>query len=237
MKRACAVVLAAAAIALGLGRDEVQAGWIGPNSSAYYEQRFYYPPPPDDLPHEETIFDSESGGGTARHVSFSADHRYDPTATTWNIQTGATFDPAALAPGEPVVLSLTDSFTFGYFGLPEVAVTLFGTNSLLVESDFTSVHSPQDSMEFTFPQYSEVPPITRSADITSFVEQLSGRYSRVGMVFSSAGGNLGNEVDFNVRLGPVAFIPEPSSLVMGAVAVLIGLGSILTSARRTSSRS
>jgi hypothetical protein len=236
MKRACAVVLAAAAMALGLGWDEVQAEWIGPNSSAYYEQRYYHPFPPDP-PYKETTFDSEPGGGTARYVSYSADGRYDPTATTWNIQTGATFDLAAWAPGDPVVLSLTNSYAFANPFLPEVGVTLFGANGLLVESDFTSVHSPQDSMEFTFPRYSGEPPVTQSANITSFVEQLSGRYSRLGMVFSSAGGNVGNEVDFDVRLGPVAFIPEPSSILMGAVAVLIGLGSILTSARRTASRS
>jgi len=218
-------VLAAAILTPGLGPAAARASSLGPDSWASYERRFYNPSPPDP-PYQQTFFSSAEGGGTAREVSTNGDGRYDPTRPTWDIQSGATFSLATWTPGDPVLLSLTATFAFGYFDVPGVYATLFGTDGPLVESDFQGHHDPEGLVFFSFPQIQGDPPATRTEDISSFIEEIAGRYSRLGIVFSSNSANLGNIVDFDVRLVSDGFVPEPSSIVMGATAVLAGLAAI-----------
>ena len=222
MKSMARAVLTAAILIPGLGSAAARAEWVRPDSWASYERRFHNWPPPE-APYEETFFSSGEGGGIRREIWFNDDTRGDPPPDTWDIQAGATFSLAALTPGDPVILSLTAIFAFGALDSPDIVATFFGTNGPLVESDFLGGHDPQISVPFPFPQIMGDPPVTQSVYITSFIEEISGRYSHLGIVFSSRGENRGNLVDFDVRLGPTAFVPEPSSIVMGATAMLAGL--------------
>jgi hypothetical protein len=174
-----------------------------------------------------TSFSSGKGGGDARQVSYSDDGRYSQGFPGWDDEAGATFSLATWTPGVPVLLSLTATYANGYFNLPDVTAKLFGTNGLLTLSDFQGGHVPQDYVDFTFPFIMGDPPNTQTADITSIVQAISGQYSHLGIVFFSGGSNVGNIVDFNVRLVSDGFVPEPSSAVLGATAMLAGLAATL----------
>jgi hypothetical protein len=225
MRFVAKAALATAILIPGLGLSSSQAEWIEPDSWAVYERRFYNALPPD-VPNQETSFSSGKGGGTGREVWYNGDGRYNPPPTTWDIEAGATFSLAAWEPGNPVVLSLTATYVFGYFDDPRVTAELFGTNGLLTESDFQNHHDPESLALFTFPQIEGDPPYTQAVDITSFVEEIAGRYTHLGIVFFSGGANLGNHVDFDVRLGSTAFVPEPSSLLLAAIGLAGGFGAM-----------
>jgi hypothetical protein len=225
MKSMMRAALTAAILIPGLGPASAQAGWVGPDSWAIYDQQFNNATPPDG-PSVETSFSSGEGGGARREVWLNQDTRGNPVPDTWDIQAGATFSLAELIPGDPVVLSLTAILAFGDTGAPSVAASLFGTNGPLVESDFLDVHDPQSFASFPLPQIMDDPPVTQGVDITAFVEEISDRYTHLGIVFSSNGDNSGNLVDFDVRLGPTIFVPEPSSVVLAAIGLAGGLGAL-----------